>query len=106
MNVSCGKACFALGLSQEGNFAFQRSRQMSKLQSAVPEFAKQKLRPADPVAAGSEHDHDESAPSERTQARRDFVAAIGESLANECLENRQMVRMLDITTESKPFGVR
>ena len=41
----------------------------------------------------------------RTQARRDFVAVVGESLANECLENRQMVRMVDVTIESKPFGV-
>ena len=27
-----------------------------------------------------------------TQARRDFIAAVGESTANECLESRQMVR--------------
>ena len=31
--------------------------------------------------------------------------AVGETTANECLENRQMVRVLDITTESKPFGI-
>jgi hypothetical protein len=33
------------------------------------------------------------------------VAVVGESIANECFENRQMVRILDITTESTPFGV-
>jgi hypothetical protein len=69
------------------------------------EFAKQKLRPASAAAAGIEHDHDGGGTQERTQARRDFVIAVGETTANECLENRQMVRVLDITTESKPFGV-
>jgi hypothetical protein len=36
---------------------------------------------------------------------RDFVVVTAESLANECLEARQMARFVDITTESKPFGV-
>jgi hypothetical protein len=36
---------------------------------------------------------------------RDFVVVTPESLANECLEARQMVRIVDITTESRPFGV-
>jgi hypothetical protein len=36
---------------------------------------------------------------------RDFAVITGESMANECLETRQMVRIVDITTESKPFGV-
>jgi hypothetical protein len=71
---------------------------------SVGEFARQRLRPSSAAAAGIEHDHD-GAPPERTQARRDFVVAVGETLANECLENRQIVRVLDITTESKPFGV-
>ena len=70
----------------------------------LPEFAKQKLRPGTAAAAGIEHDHDGAAP-ERTQARRDFLAVVGETTANECLENRQMMRIFDITTESKPFGV-
>jgi hypothetical protein len=71
----------------------------------LAEFAKQKLRPGTAAAAGVEHDHDGAPPPDRTQSRRDFVIAVGETLANECLENRQMVRVLDITTESKPFGV-
>jgi hypothetical protein len=71
----------------------------------LPEFAKQKRPPGTPAAAGVEHGHDEAPPAERTQARRDFVAAVGETIANECLENRQILRMVDITTESKPFGV-
>jgi hypothetical protein len=74
------------------------------LNMQLPEFGKQRLRPGSAAAAGIDHDHDEAAP-ERTQARRDFVAVVGETTANECLENRQMVRMLDITTESKPFGI-
>jgi hypothetical protein len=69
----------------------------------LAEFAKQKLRTGSAAAAGIEHDHD--AAPERTQARRDFLAVIGETTANECLENRQMLRIFDITTESKPFGV-
>jgi hypothetical protein len=36
---------------------------------------------------------------------RDFVVVTNESIANECLEARQMVWIADITTESKPFGV-
>src|SRR2546425_6911270 len=36
---------------------------------------------------------------------RDFVVVTDESIANECLEARQMVWIADITTESKPFGV-
>src|SRR5207247_5050983 len=70
----------------------------------LPEFARQKLRPGSAAAAGVEHDHDDAAP-DRTQARRDFIAAVGETTANECLENRHMVRFLDITTEPRPFGV-
>jgi hypothetical protein len=70
----------------------------------LSEFAKQKLRPGSAAAAGIEHDHDGSAP-DRTQARRDFLAVVGETTANECLENRQMLRIFDITTESKPFGI-
>jgi hypothetical protein len=75
------------------------------LSMQIAEFTKQRLRPTTAAAAGVEHDHDDGAPPERTQARRNFVMAVGETLANECLENRQMVRVLDITTESKPFGV-
>jgi hypothetical protein len=36
---------------------------------------------------------------------RDFVVITDESVANECLEARQMVWIADVTTESKPFGV-
>jgi hypothetical protein len=70
----------------------------------LPEFANQKLRPGTAAAAGIEHDHDGAAPV-RTQAGRDFIAVVGESLANECFENRQLVRMVDVTVESRPFGV-
>jgi hypothetical protein len=36
---------------------------------------------------------------------RDFVVVSGEEMANECLEAQQMVRIIDITTETIPFGV-
>ena len=71
----------------------------------LPEFIKQKLRPGTAAAAGVDHDHDGAPAADRTQSRRDFVAAVGETTANECLENRQMVRIIDITTESRPGGV-
>ena len=70
----------------------------------LPEFANQKLRPGTAAAAGVEHDHDDAAPV-RTQEYRNFIAVVGETLANECYENRQMVRFVDITSETRPFGV-
>src|SRR4029077_6436130 len=44
----------------------------------LTEFAHQKLRAGPAAAAGIDHDHDGAAP-ERTQARRDFIAAVGET---------------------------
>ena len=35
----------------------------------------------------------------------DFLLVPGETFGNECLETRQMVRIFDITTESKPLAV-
>jgi hypothetical protein len=35
---------------------------------------------------------------------KDFIALVGETGPNECLEYRQMVRFFDITTETKPVG--
>jgi hypothetical protein len=36
---------------------------------------------------------------------KNFMMLIGETTPNECQESRQMVRIFDITTESKPVGV-
>ena len=36
---------------------------------------------------------------------KDFVALVGETVANECREYRQMVRFIDITQEQKSVGV-
>ena len=36
---------------------------------------------------------------------KDFVALVGETVANECHEYRQMVRFIDITQEAKSVGV-
>ena len=36
---------------------------------------------------------------------KDFMLLIGETTPNECQESRQMVRLFDITTETKPVGV-
>jgi hypothetical protein len=44
--------------------------------------------------------------AENTQgAVRDFVVVTNESTNNECRENRQLVYIADVTTESKPFSV-
>jgi len=73
------------------------------LDMQIAEYGNQKARPA--AAPAEEHAHDDSPATSRTQARRDFVAVVGETTANECIENRQMVRMFDITTEARPMGV-
>jgi hypothetical protein len=52
------------------------------LQMQLPEFAKQKSGKV-----------------------KDFLVLIGETTPNECQESRQMMRIFDITTESKPVGV-
>jgi len=36
---------------------------------------------------------------------KDFIAVIGETVANECQEFRQTMRMIDVSDELKPFGV-
>ncbi len=36
---------------------------------------------------------------------KDFILLVGETTPNECNESRQMARIFDITTESKPVGV-
>ena len=52
------------------------------LQMQLPEFAKQKDGKV-----------------------RDFVALTGETVTNECVESRQILRMFDVTQESNPVGV-
>ena len=37
--------------------------------------------------------------------KRDFIVITDEAIQKECLEGRQMVWIVDITTETKPFGV-
>lgn len=69
----------------------------------LPEFAKQKPR-VSAAAAGMEHGEADTT-GKPTQSHRDFLLSIGETTGNECLENRQMVRVLDITNEKYPYGV-
>ena len=42
---------------------------------------------------------------QRNGKMKDFLLLIGETVANECLENRQLARIFDISTETKPVGV-
>jgi hypothetical protein len=65
----------------------------------VAEFAKQRVPAA---AAGG--DEGEAAAPQRAQSSRDFVAVVSETTANECLQPRQLVRLVEVTTESKPYG--
>lgn len=37
--------------------------------------------------------------------KRDILVVVNESLRNECQENRQMMYVVDITTETRPWGV-
>jgi hypothetical protein len=69
----------------------------------LPEFAKQRLPKNAPVPGGG-HEHGDATPLGTPQMHRDFIAVISESLENECEEPRQMVRMLDITYETRPIG--
>jgi hypothetical protein len=72
----------------------------------IAEYANQKRRPvAAASTAAGDGGHDDAAASHNTQMRRDFIAVVGESTVNECFENRQVVRMVDVTTETKPLGV-
>jgi hypothetical protein len=71
----------------------------------LAEFAKQRLpdNPAIQAAAGVNHDHSPYAGTQ-SQAHRDYVAVISETTGNECREARQLVRMIDVTTETRPLG--
>src|SRR5690349_17201514 len=69
----------------------------------LPELAKQKPR-VSAAAAGMEHG-EADVTGKPNQSHRDFILSTGETTGNECLENRQMVRVLDITNERYPFGV-
>jgi hypothetical protein len=69
----------------------------------LPEFARQKLPPDTPVPGGG-HEHGDAVPLSTAQAHRDFVAVVSESLENECEEPRQMVRLMDVTFETRPIG--
>ena len=71
----------------------------------LPEFAKEKPRtPA--AAAGVDHVMISSGPPmAANQSTRNFVLSVGETLGNECLDNRQMLRVIDVTSETRPFGV-
>ena len=70
----------------------------------LPEFAKEKT-PQSAEAAGVVHEHDASETPQQAQRNRDFLLVVGETLANECFEPRQMLRVVDITTETKPLGI-
>ena len=63
------------------------------------------LRPGTAAAAGIDHDHGDAAP-EKTQGFRDFIVVVGETTANECLENRQLVRVVEDDSPADGAGLR
>ena len=69
----------------------------------LAEFAKQKP-PANAPVPGGGHSHGSAIPLAAAQSHRDFIAVVSESLEEECLEARQMVRMVDVTYEDRPIG--
>ena len=72
---------------------------------SMPEFAKQRLptNPAIRSAAGMDHNHPGfGVPA--GQPHRDMMAVVSETTGNECLEARQLVRLVEITTETRPIG--
>ncbi|MBI2187269.1 MAG: hypothetical protein HYU37_09140 [Acidobacteria bacterium] len=71
----------------------------------MPEFAKQRP-PANQPQPGQGHEHGDTIPRLTTGGpHRDFLLVVGETTGNECLENRQFVRMVDITWDTNPIGV-
>ncbi|OFW13839.1 MAG: hypothetical protein A3F70_00525 [Acidobacteria bacterium RIFCSPLOWO2_12_FULL_67_14] len=70
----------------------------------LPEFAKQKAPPPTAPLATDPHDHGGAVNLGIPQAHRDFLAVVSESTQNECFEPRQLVRMVDITYETRPMG--
>jgi hypothetical protein len=70
----------------------------------MPEFAKQKP-PANRPQPGMGHEHGDQVPRLTSGPHRDFLLVVGETTDEECFENRQFVRMYDITWEDRPMGV-
>jgi hypothetical protein len=70
----------------------------------MPEFAKQKPGPNDPQP-GAGHEHGDQIPRLTNGAHRDFLLVVGETTDEECFDNRQFVRMYDVTWENRPMGV-
>ena len=71
----------------------------------MPEFAKNRP-PANHPQPGAGHEHGDTIPRLTTSGpHRDFLMVVGETTGNECLENRQFVRMVDITWDTNPIGV-
>ena len=70
----------------------------------LQEFSKQKP-PMNAPQPGAGHEHGDTIPRlTPTGPHRDFLAVVSETTGNECLEPRQIVRMMEITYETTPVG--
>ncbi len=75
------------------------------LHMTLPEYTKQNWQQViTNTAAGTHAAADGFAPP-TNQGMRDFIVAVGETTANECLEARQLVRVIDATFENKMMPV-
>jgi hypothetical protein len=75
------------------------------LHMVLPEYAKQNWQQViTNTAAGTHAAADGFAPP-TNQGMRDFIVTVGETTANECLEARQLVRIIDATFEKNMMPV-
>src|SRR6185369_17657310 len=75
------------------------------LHMVLPEYGKQNWQQViTNTAAGTHAAADGFAPP-TNQGMRDFIVTVGETTANECLEARQLVRIVDATFEKNMMPV-
>jgi hypothetical protein len=75
------------------------------LHMTLPEYTKQNWQQVITNTAAGTHAAGEGFAPPTNQGMRDFVVAIGETTANECLEARQLVRVIDVTFEKQMMPV-
>ncbi|HTI40787.1 MAG TPA: hypothetical protein VL693_03095 [Vicinamibacterales bacterium] len=75
------------------------------LHMMLPEFAKQNWQPVNTNTAQATHGAGEGFAPPTNQGMRDFIFTVGETTANECLEPRQLVRVIDATFEKNMMGI-
>jgi hypothetical protein len=75
------------------------------LHMTLPEFGKQNWQQVITNTAAGTHAATEGFTPPTNQGMRDFIVTVGETTANECLEARQLVRVVDATFEKNMIPV-